>query len=167
MLICVEIVVHSFALYFWVICPINSLSIQISFQFSSLQSRSRVLFFATPQTAARQTSLSNTNSWSLLKLVSIELVMPSNHLILCHPLLLRPSIFPSIRVFSNETALCICSQSARAWASASFLPMNIQGWFPPGLTGLIPLLYRRLSKVFFNTTVQKQHQFFGAQPNFT
>ena len=68
---------------------------------------SRVQLFVTPWTAARQASLSITNSWSLLKLMSIESVMPSNHLILCHPLLLQPSIFPSIRVFSNESALRI------------------------------------------------------------
>ena len=76
-------------------------------QFSSVQSLSRVQFFATPWTVARQASLSITNSWSLLKLMSIELVMPSNHLILCRPLLLLPSIFPSIRVFSNDSVLCI------------------------------------------------------------
>ena len=76
-------------------------------QFSSVQSLSRVQLFATPWTAARQASLSITNPRSLLKLMSIESVMPSNHLILCHPLLLRPSIFPSIRVFSNELVLCI------------------------------------------------------------
>ena len=77
-----------------------------SVQFSSVQSLSRVRPFATPWTAARQASLSITNSGSLPKLMSIELVMPSNHLILCHPLLLPPSIFPSNRVFSNESALC-------------------------------------------------------------
>ena len=76
-------------------------------QFSSVQSLSRVRLFATPQTAACQASLSITNSQSLPKLMSIEAVMPSNHLILCHPLLLLPSIFPSIRVFSKESALCI------------------------------------------------------------
>ena len=75
--------------------------------FSSVQSLSRVRLFMTPWTAACQASLSITNSWSLLKLVSIELVMPSNHLILCRPLLLLPSIFPSIRVFSSESALHI------------------------------------------------------------
>ena len=75
--------------------------------FSSVQSLSHVWLFATPWTAARQASLSITNSWSLLKLMSIELVMPSNHLILCHPLLLLPSIFPSIRIFSNESVLHI------------------------------------------------------------
>ena len=74
-------------------------------------------------------------SRSLLKLMSIESVMPSNHLILCHPLFLLPLVFPSIRVFSNELALCIRWQSIGA--SASALPMNIQGWFPLGLTGLI------------------------------
>ena len=72
-----------------------------------VQLLSRVQLFVTPWTAARQASLSITNSWSSLKLMSIESVMPSNHLILCHPLLLLPSIFPSIRVFSNEAALHI------------------------------------------------------------
>ena len=75
--------------------------------FSSVQSLSCVQLFATPRTAARQASLSITNSWSLPKLMSIESVMSSNHIILCHPLLLLPSIFPRIRVFSNKSALCI------------------------------------------------------------
>ena len=75
--------------------------------FSSVQSLSHYRLFATPWTAAGQNSLSITNSRSLLKLMSIELVMPSNHLILCHPLLLPPSIFPSIRVFSNKSVLHI------------------------------------------------------------
>ena len=74
---------------------------------SSVQLLSHVQLFTTPWTAAHQASLSITNSWSLLKLMSIELVMPSNHIILCHPLLLQPSIFPNIGVFSNESALCI------------------------------------------------------------
>ena len=74
---------------------------------SSVQSFSRVQLFVTPWTAARQASLSITNSQSLLKLMSIELVMPSNHLILCHPFLLLPSIFPSIRIFSNASVLHI------------------------------------------------------------
>ena len=77
------------------------------FQFSSVQSLSRVQLFATPWTAAHQASLSITNSQSSLKPMSIESVMPSNHLILCRPLLLLPSIFPSIRVFSKESALYI------------------------------------------------------------
>ena len=77
------------------------------YQFSSVHLLSHVGLFATPWTTAHQASLSITNSWSLLKLMSIELVMPSNHLILCHPLLLPPSIFPSIRVFHNESVLHI------------------------------------------------------------
>ena len=75
--------------------------------FNSVQSLSHVRLFAIPWTVARQSSLSITTSWSLLKLMSIESVMPSNHLILCCPLLLLPSIFPSIRVFSSESILCI------------------------------------------------------------
>ena len=80
-------------------------------QFSSVQSLSHVQLFATPWTAAHQASLSITNSQSLLKLMSIELVIPSNHLILCHPLLLLPSIFPSIRVFSNKSVFAIGGQN--------------------------------------------------------
>ena len=82
-------------------------SCSVCTQFSLVQSLSHVQLFATPWTAARQASLSITNSQSLLRLMSIEPVMPSNHLILCRPLLLLPSIFPSIRVFSSESALCI------------------------------------------------------------
>ena len=82
-------------------------NVQTMAQFSLVQSFSRVQLFATPWTAARQAPLSVTNSQSLPKIMSIELVMPSNHLILCRPLLLLPSIFPSIRVFSNESTLCI------------------------------------------------------------
>ena len=78
-----------------------------SFPLSSVQSLSCVRLFATPWTAVCQASLSITNSWSLLKLMSVDLVMPSNHLVLCRPLLLPPSIIPSIRVFSNESVLCI------------------------------------------------------------
>ena len=251
-------------------------------KFSSVQSLSHVWLFATPWTAARQASLFSTNSRSTPKPMSIESMMPSNHLILSRPLLLLPSIFPSIRVFSNELALRIrwpkywsfslnispsnehpglisftmdwldflavqgtlksllqhhsskvsilrhsaffivqlshpymttgktiaftrrtlklvtlcyhlilsssvasffCSQSSPAiqsfpvsWLfasggqnigvslSESVLPMNIQGWFPSGLTGLISLKSKELSGVFSNTTVQ-QHQFFDAQPS--
>ena len=91
--------------------------------FSSVQSFSHVRLFVTPWTAACQASLSVNNSLSLLKLMSIELVMPSNHLILCRPLLLPPSIFPSIRVFSNESALCI--RWPKYWSfSFSISPSN-------------------------------------------
>ena len=85
----------------------NHLSVLTSVQFSSVQSLSHVWLFATPWTAACQASLSITNSRNLLRLMSIESVMPSNHLILRHPLLLPPSVFPSIRVFSNESVLGI------------------------------------------------------------
>ena len=83
------------------------LTLKYSFQFSSVQSLSCVQLFVTPWIAARQASLSITNSWSPPKPMSIKLMMPSNHLILCHPLLLLPSIFPSIRVFSSESTLRI------------------------------------------------------------
>ena len=119
---------------------------------------------ATPWTTTCQASLSFTISLSLLKLMPTESVMPSNHLILCCPLLLLPSIFPSIRVFSNELALCIRWQKYWDSASASVLPMKILGWFPLEWTGLISLLSKGLSRVFSSTTVQK-HQFFGAQPS--
>ena len=124
---------------------------------------SRVQLFATPWTAARQTLLSFAITQSFLKHMSIELMMPSNYHILCHLLLLLPSVFPSIRVFSNESVLRI--RWPKYWSfptSTSVLPMNIQGWFPLGLTGLISLLSKGLSRVFSSTTVQKC-QFFCAQ----
>ena len=121
---------------------------------------SHARMFVTPWTAARQVSLSITNSQSLLKLMSIESVMPSNHLILCHPLLLLPSIFPSIRVFSHETILHI--RWPKYWSFSINIPVNIQDWFPLGWTGWISLQSMRLSRVFSNTTVQRR-QFFGAQ----
>ena len=116
-------------------------------QFSSFQLLSHVQLFVTPWIAARQVSLSITNSQSLLKLVPVESVMPSSHLVLCHPLLLLPSIFPSIRVFAKESVLASGGQSIGA--SASVLPMNIQDWFPLGLISLISLQTKRFSKSFF------------------
>ena len=130
-------------------------------EISSVQSLSCVRPFVTPRTEARQASLSITNSWSLLRLMTITSVMPSNPLILCLPLLLLPSVFPSIRVFSNKF-FALGGQSIGVSTSASVLPMNIQDWFPLGLTGLISLQSKGFSRVFSNTTVQK-HQFFGAQ----
>ena len=89
----------------------------------SVQSLSCVQLFAMPRTAARQASLAITNTWSLLKLVSIKLVIPSNHFFLCHPLLLLSSVFPSIRVFSNELVLCI--RWLKYWSfSFSISPSN-------------------------------------------
>ena len=116
----------------------------------------------TPWTAACQASLSFTISQSLLKLMSIESVMPSNHLILCRPLLLLPSIFPSIRVFSKESALRI--RWSKYW-SFSISPSNEYSGliaFRISMTVLISLQSKGLSRVFSNTTVQK-HQFFGIQ----
>ena len=103
-----------------------------------VQSLCLVWLLETPWTAARQASLSFTISWSLLKLMSIESVMPSNHFILCHPLLL-PSIFPTIRVFSSESAFPIRWSKYQSFSFNTILPMNIQGWFSLGLTGWISL----------------------------
>jgi len=99
------------------------------------------------------------------KFISIELVIPSNYLILSHPLLLLPSVFPSIRVFSSQLALGMRGQSIGASASASVLPMCIQGWFPLGLTGLISLLSKGLLRVFSSTTIW-DHKFLGVQPSY-
>ena len=99
---------------------------RISYMFSSVQSLSRVRLFVTPWTKARQAFLSITNSRSLLRLMSIESVMPSNHLILCRPLLLPTSIFPSITVFSNESVLCIMWPKYWNFSFSISLPMNIQ-----------------------------------------
>ena len=120
--------------------------------------------FATPWITAHQASLSITNSWSLLKLMSIELVMPSSHLILCRPLLLLPPIPPSIRVFSNESTLHMRGPKYCSF-SFSISPSNEH----PGLISfrmdwLDLLAVQGLSRVFSNTTVQK-HQFFSAQPS--
>ena len=118
--------------------------------------------FATPWMAACQASLSFAISQSLLKLMSIESEMPSNHLVIGCPFLLLPSVFPSIRVFFNESALHIRWPKYWSSASASVLALNIQGLLHVGLTSWISLQPRGLSRVFSNTTVQK-HQFFGAQ----
>ena len=128
----------------------------------AVQSLSCVRLFATPWNAARQAFLSITNSWNLLKLMSIELVMPSNHLILCHPLLLLPSIFPSIRVFSSESVLPI--RWPKYWSfSFSISPSNeYSGLISFRIDWFNLLAVQGLSRVFPNTTVQK-HQFFFAQ----
>ena len=115
--------------------------------------------FLTPWTTAHQASLSITNSQSPCKPMSIELVMPSNHLILCCPLLLLPSIFPNIRSFQMSQLFTSGGQSIGVSASTSVLPMNTQGWSPLGWPGWIPLQSKGLSGVFCNTTVQR-HQFF-------
>ena len=133
------------------------------YMFSSVQFLSHVPLFVSPWTAAHQAFLSITNSQILLKLMSIELVMPFNHLILCHPLLLPSSIFPSIRVFSNESPLRIGGQRTGASASASVLAVNIQDWFPLGWTGWISLQSKGLPRVFSNTVVLQHSAFFIVQ----
>ena len=115
-----------------------------------------------PWIPARQASLSITSSRNLFKFMSIESVMPPNRLILCHPLLLPPSIFPNIRVFLVSQFFTLGGQSTGVSASASVLPMNTQDCFPLGWTGWISLQSKGLSRVFSNTTVQN-HQFFGTQ----
>jgi len=132
-------------------------------QLSSVQLLSRVWLYAMPWTVARQASLSITNSWSLPKLRSIESVRPSNHLNLCCFLLLLPSIFPDIRVFSNESALCI--RWPKYWSfSFNIHPSNEHPGliFFLGWTSWISMLSKGLSRVFSIITVQK-HQFFSAQ----
>ena len=122
---------------------------------------SRVWLFGTPWATACQASLSFTISQSLLKPMSIESVMPSNHLILCRPFTcpqLFPGSFPMSWLFASG------GQGIGASASASVLPVNIQGWFPLGLTHSISLQSKGLLRVFSSTTVQK-HQFFGTQPS--
>ena len=125
----------------------------------AVQLHSHVRFFATPWTAAGQASLSFTISQSLLKLRSVESVMPSNYLVFCHPLLLLPSIFLSSRVYSNKLALI---RWPKYWNSS--LSNEYSEVISFRMTGLISLLSKGLSRVFSNTMVQK-HQFFGAQPS--
>ena len=122
---------------------------------------SHVRLFATLWTAAHQSSLSFTILQSLLKLMSVESMMPSNHRILCHPHLLLPSIFPNIRVFSNELALCIRWPKYWSFSFSNSLSNGYSVLIPLRLAGLIAFLSKN-SQVFFDTMVQK-HQFFGAQ----
>ena len=145
---CHLVVISFSSLYFHLLDPPES-----HIQFSSVQLLSHVRrLFATPWTAARQASLSITNSWSLLKLMSIESVMPSNHLTLCHPLLPQPSIFPSIRVFSNESVLCI--RWPKYWSFIISPSDEYSGLISLGLIGWISLQFKGLSRVFSSTTVQ-------------
>ena len=122
--------------------------------FSSVQSLSRVRLFATPWITACQASLSITNSWSTLRLTSIESVMPSSHLILCHPLLLLyPQSLPASESFPMSQLFAWDGQSTGVSASASFVPKKSQGWSPSEWTGWISLQSKGLSRVFSNTTV--------------
>ena len=125
--------------------------------FNSVQSLSCVWLFATPWAAARQASLSINNSQRLLKLMPIELMMPSNHVILSRLLLLLPSIFPRSGSFQMSQFFASGNQSIGASPSASVLLLNIRDWFPLQLTGLISLQSKGPSKVFSNTTIQSIH----------
>ena len=133
-----------------------------SSSFSSVHSLSRVQFCVIAQTAACQASLSIINSWSLLKLKSIESVMPSNHLILCRPLLFPPSIFPSNRVFSNESALCIRWPNYWSFSFSISFSNEYSGLISFRMDWLDLLALQGILKSLSNTTVQKR-QFFGAQ----
>ena len=135
---------------------------EISPEYSLKELMLKLRLFATPWTIAHQTPLSFTISRSLLKLMSIESVLLSNHLILGWSFLFSPLIFPSIRVFSNESVICIKWQSIGVSALALVLPMNIQGWFPLGLTGLISLPSKGLLRTFSRTAVRKR-QFSGTR----
>ena len=128
-----------------VVCTVISIQFSLSVMSDSV----------TQWTAVRHASLSVANSWSLLKLMSIESVMPSKHL--CRPLLFLPSIFPASGSFLMSQFFASGGQSIGVPASASVLPMNIQDWFPLGLAGWISLQSRALSRVFFNTIVQKHY----------
>ena len=130
--------------------------------FSSVQSLSHIWLFATPWTTARQASLSITSSQSLLKLMSIGLVMSSNHLILCYPLLHPPSIFPSIRVFSNESVLRIRWPNYWSFSFSISLSSEYSGLISFKMDWLDLLAVQGTLRVLSNTTVQK-HQFFSAQ----
>ena len=137
---------HYFHFHYWWIRPFIpqpclSPCLGLRGKIALVQSLSRIRLFVTPWTEARQASLSITNSWSLLSLLSIASAMPSNHLIFCHSLLLLPSIFPVSGSFPMSQFFASGGQSI--WTSASVLQMNIQDWFPFRLTGLISLQSKR------------------------
>ena len=130
--------------------------------FVVIGSRIQVPLFATSWTVAHQASLSSTISCNLLKFMSVESVIASHHLTLYHLLFLLPSVFPSIRSFPLTWLSAYSGQSIGA--SASFLPMNIQGWFPLGLTGLISMQFKWLSRGLSSTTTRK-YKLYGDQPS--
>ena len=152
----------------WVSCITDSLPAELPGKppftdFVIVQLLSPIQIFVTAWPATRQASLSF-NLPELAQLLSIELVMTSNHLVLCHPLLLLPSVFAASESFPMSWLFASGGQSIGTSASASVPPMNIQDWFPLGSSDLISLQSKGLSRVFSSTTVQK-HQFFGAQPS--
>ena len=146
--ICVYICVCIYMCAYMCMCMYICVCVHIYYiySFCVVQLLTRAPFFATPWTGEWQAPLSVTIVWSLLKVMSITLVMPSNYLILCCPLLLLPSVFPSNRMFSYRSDLPI------RWPSIGASATNIQGWFPLGLTGLLSSLSKGLSSVFCSTT---------------
>ena len=132
--------------------------------FVDVQLLSHVQLFVTPWTAAHQASLSSSIYQSWLKLMFIESVMTANHLILCHPVLLLPSMFPSIRVFSNKSALHIRWPKYWSFSFSISLSNEYSGLISFRIDWLISLLSKRLWRSFSSTTIQK-HQFFSAQPS--
>ena len=162
---CIHTDTHTYnlwVLFLWriLVCLVRPNVIRV--QFSSVQSLSRVQLFATPWIAACQASLSITNSRSSLKLMSIKSVMPSRHLILCHPFSSCPQSLPASESFPMSQLFAWGGQSIGVSALALVLPMNTQDWTPLEWTGWISLQSKGLSRVSSNTTVQK-HQFFGIQ----
>ena len=135
---------------------------RISVEINSVQSLSHVSFFVTPWTAAHHPSLFITKSWSLLRLMSIESVMPSNHLILCHHLLLLPSIFPNIRVFSNESILCIRWPKYGSFGFSISPSNECSGLISFGIDWLDLLAVQGTLKSFLQHHSSK-HQFVGTQ----
>ena len=144
----------------WLLILLKTLPEKVTL--SSVQFLSCVWLYVTPWAAARQASLSITSSWSPPKPMSIELVMPSNHLILCHPFSSCPQSFPASGSFPMSQHFASDGQSIGVSTSTSVLPLNTQDWSPLGWTCWISLQSKGLSRVFSNTTVQK-HQFFGTQ----
>ena len=152
-------------MYIRMVCILPIALCEWLYPLSSVRLLSCVQLFATPWTAAHQASLSITNSWSPFKLMSIESVMPSNHLIFCRPFLLLPSIFPSIRAFTNESTLRI--RGPKYWSFSFISPSNEDPglvYIPLGWTDWISLQSKGLSRIFSSTTVQK-HQFFCTHPS--
>ena len=148
--VCVYIYIFFFFLFF------------LRHQFSSVQFSQSCLSLCNPMDCSTPGLPVHHQLPEFIQTMSIESVMPSNHLIFCHPLLLPPSVFPSIWSFLMSQFFASGTHSIGVSASASVLPMNIWDWFPSGLTGWISLQSEGLSRVFSNTTVQK-HQFFGTQ----
>ena len=163
-IVCIYNYIHMWQVYIHVYtCVYNYIHMYLYVYnyISSVQSLSHVWLFVIPWIAAHQASLSITDSWRLLKLMSIESVMMD----FCRPLLLLPHSFPASGSFSVSQFFPSGSQNNGASASPSVLPMNIQDWFPLGLIGLISLQSKELSRIFSNTTIQK-HQFFSVQVSF-